>query len=578
MKNLSFLLMMFVGLAFMSCEPMEDIHNDLDERLDNRPVEGIGEYTLTADDYDELGLEAGNFDNLDDAAALIPGLLSENFQVWGEGSLAQVTFDLNAPISPVEYTMTEAGYAAIGLDMDYFATTSQIKEFLTFQFPQANTNDYVELTYRTVAVEQEFTFTADDFEEVGAQLDDTYPDPASSAAQYKNFDRREGRDAYWSNDMILDAINVVMEENFEGIEGQTYKISYAIYDGDPGVESMSVRYNGTSYEVFGATAYEITRDDYDFIGEELGEAYPGPAGNAAQYNSFDIRSTSDNYWTEDMILEAVAVVLMERYPSAAEGDKFDITYDTYDGDVKTVIESVILEDGTYVVDESSFISTVMETTVFARGDGTWNVPISLPEATEDSNIYEEVFQQSNPNFGNEATAGFYIGRWLEPQFPYAQEGDFVSVEYRFYDRELRQTVDRFGSFIYTDREWVLIPSVIPQTLQFGYEETGWVVDNTIVYTLSSADYELIGEALADEYPDPAWSVGNYENFDRRPGNVNQWKDAMLLEAFNILLNQKVAPNAEEGQKYLLTFDIYNGTNTTEQFHLIKTDGVWIPVE
>lgn len=577
MKNLSFLFMMFLGLAITSCEPMEDIHDDLDERLDNRSVEGIGEYTLTADDYDALDLDAGNFDNLDDAAGLIPGLLEENFPVWGEGSLAQVTFDLNAPNTPVEFSVPEDGYAAVELDRDYFVSTSEIIEFLELEFPQAGLNDYVELTYRTIAVEESYTLDDDDFDLIQEELSAIYPDPASSAGRFGNFERREDRDEYWDNDMILEALNVILEENFSGVEGQTYEVSYKIYNGSPGMESMKLRYDGTSYVPFGAVAYEISRDDFSFIGDAFEDIYPEPAASAGQFGNFERRESEEAYWSNEMILEAINVLLMEEFPNAAEGAKFNVNYRTYSGTSGSDLMAVVLNDGEYVINEEETISTVMETQVFGYGDGMWHMPLSLPEG-----IYTGEFGQSFSNFNNESTAGFYIGRWLEPQFPYAQEGDFVSVgyTYTFRENDVRKFVTRYASFIYNedDREWEFIPTVVPYTLQFGFEADGWVVDNTIVYTLSTADYDFIGEELADVYPDPAWSVGNFSNFDRRPGNVNQWKDEMLLEAFNLLLNQKVAPNAEEGQKYLLTFDIYNGTNTTEQFHLIKTDGVWIPVE
>jgi hypothetical protein len=577
MKKLGILFMMLTGLAITSCEPMEDIHNDLDNQLDNRAVVGVSEYTLTADDYEELDLDNENFDNLDDAAALIPGLLAEKFPVWGPGSLAQVTFDLNAPNTPEEYTVTEEGYAAVGLDQNYFTKTSEIKDFLKIQFPQAKLNKYVELTYRSIAVEKSYTLTEDDFELISERFEDIYPDPAFNAGKYENFERRDFKDGYWNNDMILEALNVVMDEEFSGVEGQTYEVSYEIYDGSPGMESMKLRYDGNSYVQFGAQAYELNNDDFEFIEAEFLAQYPGPADNAGFFKSFDIRSSSENYWSDDMILEAINALLMENFPTASEGAKFNVSYKTYDGGSGNAVMSVVLKDGEYVINDEETISTIMETQVYGYGDGMWHMPLSLPNG-----IYTDEFEQRFSNFGSESTAGFYIGRWLEPKFQYAQDGDFVSVgyTYTFKENDVRKFETRYASFVYNEdaREWDFIPTVIPQTLQFGYEANGWVVDNTIVYSLSPADYELIGEELADVYPDPAWSVGNYSNFDRRPGNVNQWTDAMLLEAFNILLNQKVAPNAEEGQKYLLTFDIYNGTNTVEQMHLIKEDGVWIPVE
>ena len=576
MKNSIYCLMMFISLALIGCEPMEEIHEEVDQRIENTPVVGISEYTLVEGDYEVLNIPAGNFNSLEDAAALIPGLLAEKFPVWGEGSLAQVTFDLYAPINPEEYTVSESGYEAIGLDVDYFSSTSEIKDFLEFQFPQANFNDYVELTYRAIAVEKLYELDDEDFDLIEEELVEIYPEPADNAGYRDNFDRRADRETFWSNEMILEAINIVLEENVSAVEGQTYEVSYPIYDGNPGTESLKVRYDGNSYVLFGAEKYTLTNDDYDLIGTELGEVYPGPAGNAAQFNSFDVNEGSDNFWSDEMILEAINVVLKERLTDAEEGEQFDVTIELYrDGSTPASVWPVVLADGTYVESETTSISTIMETTVFAFGDGTWNVPLELP-----SDIYTEEFEQRFNNFDDEDVAGFYIGRWLELRYPYAQEGDFASVAYTYtyVENDERIYTTRYASFIYTaGGDWEFIPSIIPQTLQFGHEGTGWVVDNTIVYQLTTGDYEFIGEQFDAEYPDPAWSVGNYGNFDRRQGTRNYWSTEMIIEAMNVLLNERVAPDAPEGQKYLLIFDIYDGTNTTEQLHLIKVDGVWVPV-
>ena len=51
-------------------------------------------------------------------------------------------------------------------------------------------------------------------------------------------------------------------------------------------------------------------------------------------------------------------------------------------------------------------------------------------------------------------------------------------------------------------------------------------------------------------------------------------DAMLLEAFGALLNNQ-SPSAEDGQKYVLTYVIYNGSTANESMSVIKTDGVWV---
>ena len=570
--------MMFIGLALTGCEPMEDIHAEVDERIANTAIDGVAELTLTEEDYEALNVPEGNFSSLEEASALIPNLLAERFPVWGEGSLAQVTFDLYAPNTPLELVVTEADYEAVGLDRNYFTRTSEIKDFLEEQFPQASLNDYVELTYTTVAVEEDYTLSDEDFELIEEELEEVYPEPASSAGNFGNFDRREGRDAYWSNEMILEALNAVLAERLPGIEGQTYEIFYEIYNGSPGTESMKLRFDGTSYVPFGARAYEISDDDFDFIGAEFGEEYPKAAGNAAQYNSFDIRESSANFWSETMILEAINALLMERFPNASEGAQFNVSYGEFDGGgVTDVVSSVVLEDGQYVINEEETISTIVETNVFAFGDNMWHMPLTLPE-----NIYTEEFEQRFNNFDSESKAGFYIGRWLEPQFPYAQDGDFVSVPYTYTyvievdEENVRMYETRYASFVYDEdtREWEFIPTVIPYTLQFGYEETGWIVDNTILYTLSAGDFATIGEALIDVYPNPADNAGFFGSFDRREGSDNYWSDEMLLEAVRIILNE-IAPNPEEGQKYVISYAAYVGSTVIETLSVIYTDGEWV---
>ena len=571
MKKSIYLLMMLMGLAFTSCEPMEDIHEEIDASLNEVPIAGITEYELTDEDYEALELDFGNFSSLDDARALIPGLLTSNFPVWGDGSLAQVTFDLYAPIDVVEHTVSAAGYEAVGLSEDYFTSMSQIQDFLRYQFPQAEEGSYVELTYRTVADEILYAFDNDDFDLVEEELGDTYPEQAESAANYNNFERRESNDAYWSNEMIVEAINVVLPETFDGVEGQTYNVSYPIYDGSSGTESMTVQYDGNSYvAVSSAETYEFSETDYELVGTEFAEEYPGPAGNAEQFGSFDVRDDSDNYWSEDMLLEAINLILTEQFPSAEVGSEFVVEFDVFSGGVSTTSRAVVLTDDGYVYDEESNTSVIEETKVFALTNGSWNVPFTL-EAED----YSEM-GQSYPNFSDEEEALYKIAIFLGREFPYAEEGDFMAVQYDFFESG-EGTSTEYANFVFEDGAWRAIPSVIEETLQFGHDGVTWVPDNTITYTLAPADYVFIGEYFAEEYPDPAWSVGNYNNFDRRPGNRNQWTDEMILEAMNALLNNKVAPNAEEGQKYVLTFDIYNGTNTTEQASLIKQDGVWVPV-
>ena len=115
---------------------------------------------------------------------------------------------------------------------------------------------------------------------------------------------------------------------------------------------------------------------------------------------------------------------------------------------------------------------------------------------------------------------------------------------------------------------------IVETVQFGHDGESWVPDNTIKYDLTSDDVALISSAFIDQYPGPADNVGYFESFDRRTSSSNYWSDSMLLEAFNVLLDDMDA-SAEEGQKYVLKFVVYTGATGNEIMSLIKTDGMWV---
>ena len=61
-----------------------------------------------------------------------------------------------------------------------------------------------------------------------------------------------------------------------------------------------------------------------------------------------------------------------------------------------------------------------------------------------------------------------------------------------------------ANFIYDGASWSKYNNVIDETIKFGHDGTSWVPDNTIKYTLTAADYALVGN-------------DRYGNFDVRAG-------------------------------------------------------------
>ena len=124
--------------------------------------------------------------------------------------------------------------------------------------------------------------------------------------------------------------------------------------------------------------------------------------------------------------------------------------------------------------------------------------------------------------------------------------------------------------------WVEYQSTISTTLQFGHDGTTWVPDNTIRYSLVGSDYSAVAAALLTEpgFEAAAGNLDNFGNFNRTGGSTN-WSDEMLVTAMGIVLNNN-DPGAADGQKYIMTFDVYIGSNSTEDLALIKEAGIWVP--
>ena len=278
--------------------------------------------------------------------------------------------------------------------------------------------------------------------------------------------------------------------------------------------------------------YTVTTEDYD--------ANP----DTAEFDNFDD-------------VAQIYTFLDAKYPTPADRDLVSLTYKFYDGTAKT------LNNG------------------FFYTNGAWEMIQGFTDA--EYTLMGEGF----PNFSSADEAATKIPIYLKDKFKYEpkEAGDIESIMYKLYSTDVddvdgdgrvddNTTVSFIGYYIYDGSSWSKYNNEIFETLQFGFDGTTWIPDNTIKYTLAREDYTFIGDALASKYSGPAASASNYGNFDRRVGNAAEWTDAMLVEGMGILLDDK-APNAEEGQKYIMTFDIYNGAAGTESLGVIKTDGNWV---
>lgn len=278
--------------------------------------------------------------------------------------------------------------------------------------------------------------------------------------------------------------------------------------------------------------YEVTTEDYDSNPET---------------------ERFDNFDDEDQIIE----LLNARYPSPDSRTLVSLTYDFFDGSTNT------LNNG------------------FFFNNGEWNFVQGLTD--DEYNLVGEGF----PNFSSEDEAEAKLPIFLKDKFKFNPKaaGDIVPFMFKLFQTD-EDDVDEDGStddrttysfvknFIFDGTDFTAYNNVLEQSLQFGFDGTTWVPDNTIAYIFTGDDFVLISTQLAGTYPGPAGSAGNFSNFDRRNGNDNFWSDSMLLEATVIVLNN-LNPSAEEGQKYVVSFDIFNGAGGVESLAVIKTGGDWV---
>ena len=194
----------------------------------------------------------------------------------------------------------------------------------------------------------------------------------------------------------------------------------------------------------------------------------------------------------------------------------------------------------------------------------------MPYADEFYSLNDEDFESMGiETFGSSTQPDDYLPTFLNIKFPYAIEGTESNVIYDYVSSSSGAQT-RGNLYTKTNGIWVGYESTIETTLQFGHDGATWVPDNTIKYTLiRNADYEYMASQLTDaEYAGLIGNLARYGDFDYN------WSDTQIQYALALFLDH-LDPNAAEGQKYTLTYVIYDNGESEYQTSFIKTGGVWV---
>ena len=601
---------MAFSLVFTTaCDPLDDINADIDSQ--ESYVVGDANYTVTTKDYSDLKLNFGSFSNVDDAKTMIPGLLSKAYPVWGKGSSVLVDYKLyigNA-FKLNTYNLKQTDYDLSGSDLLGFkfdATPEDyLKGIITSNISNPKEGDYALAKY--------FQFTGSAYTvipKVSLKENFDYGATAGDLTTLSsgNWTAHSGAG---SGPIGYDATSLSMTNYPSTNVGGSLTFG-------TGSEDVNSEFTPLSSGIVFASALvnlsAVSSGNYFFHLMEAANTLPyaqfrarvGAKTDGSGKILFGIGASSSTltYGTTAFDLNTTYLLVASYDIATGTSNLYVLTNAattepttpeaTNNGDAGNIIAAVAIRqsggvptgsiDGVRVANSWSAImsdATLPAEVIGAKNsyesfytfdNGVWKSP-----SDRFYTLSEDDFASMGlTSFGSSTPQDNYLPTFLGIKFPYAQEGDELDVMYNYVSSSSGAQT-RSNLYTFTDGAWVPYQSTINTTLQFGHDGATWVPDNTIKYTLVRDDYTFIGTALetVSGYETPSASAKNYGNFDRRVGNAAFWSDAMLVKAMDVLL-AKVDPSAAVGQKYLMTYAIYNGSAGVESISVIKNaEGKWV---
>ncbi|MGJ8743348.1 hypothetical protein [Polaribacter sp.] len=357
---------------------------------------------------------------------------------------------------------------------------------------------------------------------------------------------------------------------------------------DP-LEDINAEVDAIDNPIVGDVVFTMTEDDYKVVNKS--------------FNNFD---------DEEEAKELIPTLLNDKYPAWGNKSSATVTFKRYNkkNDEKSLIvytvqnsdygnaglsyssissdsqmnqllnylyptpEDRVLISLTYAKYDSGITTTVENGFIYSNGNWEESMGITLDEY--------KAMGESREQFSNEDEALVKIPIFLKNKLAYEgpTSGDIQGVMYKLYVTDY-QDIDGDGrtndsavySFVvfytYDGIDWVKYDNNVNETIQFGHDGTTWVPDNTIKYTLvRNADYEYMASQLTGaEYASLIGNLAGYGDFDYN------WSSAQIEYALTLLLDH-LDPDAAEGQKYILTYVIYDNGENDYQTSFIKTNGAW----
>ena len=503
----NFLAISLLGAMAVSCEPMEDIYNEIDAQ--ENPIKKTDEYVLTKADYESISKAALNkekeepnqelknaalkvkselaLNELVSADAYIPAILSKLYPSWGKGSSVGVTYEFHEPADDFTAQFTSTAYVNVS-SRDYetiwknegfnpgFLTPkhkpyTEIPNLLKAKYPNAEANQYVLVDYRYDENDTKPFFLKEDFGDIKDKKDITL---------------------YNWKQIVIKGDNKWQGNTYSGNQYAELSAYQAKNDVEVALITPEVKLTLDNMAFSFDTKFRFSKGKC--LSVYVSEKYKG--GDDFVESDWVNITEKLHFPKKDNKFENSGKYQLNEYKNKSVRFAF-----VYRGSPNGVTTTVQL-DNVWVADVNCVFSNEKPYTDFYKFDGkSWkttsvdDVIVLKPEDYNEMGITGRYL-----NFGSSNKPENYIPQFLAPRFVYAQKGDRKIVLNKYYDSKEKVTVINADRYDF-DGTWIYNNNIVTRVNEtFMRIEDKWVYDPSVKYTFTKDDFQLLVEWTRSNKP------------------------------------------------------------------------------